>query len=54
MISTTLSESGEWKWKEVSGVMCDRKMLVALRDKVCKTIIRPSMTHGSECWAVKK
>ena len=42
------------KWKEVSGVMCDRKMPVKLKDKVFKTIIRPAMTYGSECWAVKK
>ena len=36
------------------GVMCDRKMPVALRDNVFKTITRPAMTYGSECWAVKK
>ena len=42
------------KWKEVSGVMCDRKMPVELKDKVFKTIIRPAITYGSECWAVKK
>ena len=42
------------KWKEVSGVMCDRKMPVELKDTVFKTIIRPAMTYGSECWAVKK
>ena len=45
---------GWMKWKEVSGVMCDRKMPVELKDKVFKTIIRPAMTYGSECWAVKK
>ena len=42
------------KWKEVSGVMCDFKMPIELEDKVFKTIIRPAMTYGSECWAVKK
>ena len=42
------------KWKEVFGVMCDRKMVVELKGKVLKTIIRPAMTYGSECWAVKK
>ena len=42
------------KWKEVSGVICDRKMPVELKDKVFKTIIRPAMPYGSECWAVKK
>ncbi len=45
---------GWMKWKEVSGVMCDRKIPVKLKDKVFKTIIRPAMTYGSECWAVKK
>ena len=42
------------KWNEVSGVMCDRKMPVELKDKVFKTIIRPEMAYGSECRAVKK
>ena len=32
----------------------DRKMPVKLKDKVFKPIIRPAMTYGSECWAVKK
>ena len=41
------------KWKEVSGVMCDRKMPVKSKDKFFKTLIRPAMTYGSECWAVK-
>ena len=45
---------GWMKWKEVSGVMCDRKMPLKLKDKVFKTIIGPAMTYGSECWAVKK
>ena len=34
--------------------MCDRKMPIELKDKVFNTIIRPAMTYGSECWAVKK
>ena len=45
---------GWMKWKEVFGVMRDRKMPVKLKDNVFKTIIRPAMTYGSECWAVKK
>ena len=44
---------GWMKWKEVSGVMCDRKMPVKLKAKVYTTIIRPAMTCRSECWAVK-
>ena len=37
-----------------SGVMCDRKMPVELKDKVFETIIIPAMTYDSERWAVKK
>ena len=42
------------KWKEVSGVMCDRKMPVELKDNIFKTITRPAMTYGYEYWAVKR
>ena len=42
------------KWNEVSGVMCDMKMPAKLKDKFFKTIVRPAMTFGSECCAVKK
>ena len=36
---------GRMKWKEVSGVMYDRKMPVEMKDKVFETIIRPAMTR---------
>ena len=42
------------KWREVSGVMCDKKMPIKLKDKIYKTIVKPAMIYGSECWAVKK
>ena len=44
---------GWMKWKGLSGVMCDMKIPVELKDKVFKAIIRQEMTYGSECWAVK-
>ena len=34
--------------------MCVRKMSVELKCQIFKTISRPAMTCGSECWAVKK
>ena len=40
--------------REVSGVMCDKKMPIKLKDKIYKTIVKPAMIYGSECWAVKK
>ncbi|XP_050512290.1 uncharacterized protein LOC114325734 isoform X1 [Diabrotica virgifera virgifera] len=46
--------AGWMKWKEASGVLCDRKIPMKLKGKFYKTAIRPAMMHGTECWAVKK
>ena len=42
------------KWKQLTGVLCDKKVPIKLKDKVYKTVIKPTMTHGAECWAVRK
>lgn len=39
------------KWREVTGVTCDRRMPVRLKGLVYKTIIRPVLMYGSETWA---
>ena len=36
------------KWKEVSGVMCDKKMHIKLKYNIYKTTINPAMIYGSE------
>ena len=41
-------------WREVSGVVCDKKMPIKLKDKIYKTIVKPAVIYGSKCWAVKK
>ncbi|XP_050508941.1 uncharacterized protein LOC126886137 [Diabrotica virgifera virgifera] len=46
--------AGWMKWKEASGVLCDRKIPMKLKGKFYKTAIRPAMMYGTECWAVKK
>ncbi len=35
------------KWKQLTGVLCDKKVPITLRDKVYKTVIKPTMTCGA-------
>ena len=42
------------KWREVTGVICDKKVPVKIKHKIYKTVIRPTMTYGAECWTMKK
>ena len=42
------------KWRETTGVMCDRNIPTKLNDKVYKTAIKPVMVYGAECGAVRK
>ena len=41
-------------WREMSAVICDKKVPEVLKNKIYKTAIRPAMTYGGECWAVRK
>jgi hypothetical protein len=42
------------KWKEVKGVLCDKRMPRRVKIKVYKTVIRPVMMYGVETWALRK
>lgn len=42
------------KWKELEGVVCDRKMPVRVKGKVYKTMIRPVLLYGAEAWSVRR
>ena len=37
-----------------SGVIFDKKVPVKLTSKLYKTVVRPAMVYGSECWALRK
>ncbi|XP_064116627.1 uncharacterized protein LOC135222470 [Macrobrachium nipponense] len=42
------------KWKEVAGVVCDKKMPIKLKVKVNSTVIRPELMYGWETWALRR
>lgn len=42
------------KWRELTGILCNKHMSSKLKSKVYKVIIRPGMPYGSECWPVRK
>ena len=42
------------KWREITGIMCDRKMPGKLKGKICETQVRPVLLYGTVSWAVVK
>jgi len=43
--------SAAWmKWRQVTGVLCDKRMPRYLKAKVYKAVVRPVAMYGSECW----
>ena len=47
--------SAAWgKWRDLSGVISDKKMPRKLKIKLYMTVIRPVLLYGAECWRVRK
>ena len=45
------------KWRDLAGVIYDKKVPTknkGLKSKLYKTVVRPAMVYGSECWALRK
>lgn len=43
--------NGAWmRWKEVTGILCDRKMPTHLKSKIYRTVVRPAALYATECW----
>ncbi|XP_061724252.1 uncharacterized protein LOC133530355 [Cydia pomonella] len=46
--------TGWMKWKDLTGVLCDKRMPVTIKGKVYKAAVLPAIAYGAECWALKK
>jgi hypothetical protein len=45
----------DWlKWRQASGVLCDPRVPLKLKDKFYRTVIRPAMLYGAEYWPTKR
>jgi hypothetical protein len=45
---------GWLKWHQASGVLCDPRVPLKLKDKFYRTTIRPTMLYGAEYWSTKR
>ena len=42
------------KWRQASGILCDKRVPQKLKGKFYRTAIRPAMLYGAECWPTKR
>ncbi|KAG2658315.1 hypothetical protein PVAP13_1KG247805 [Panicum virgatum] len=42
------------KWRQASGILCDKRVPQKLKDKFYRTAIRPAILYGVECWPTKR
>ena len=42
------------KWRDISEIVCDKRMPIMLTAAVYKTVIRPVLMYGCETWALRK
>ncbi|KAI0502646.1 hypothetical protein KFK09_017602 [Dendrobium nobile] len=45
---------GWLKWRNASGLLCDKKVPLKLKEKSYKIVVRPIMLYGAECLPLKK
>ena len=46
--------AGWLKWRQASGILCDKRVPQKLKVKFYRTAIRPAMLYGAECWPTKR
>ena len=42
------------KWRQASGVLCDKRVPHKLKGKFYRMVIRPAMLYGAKCWPTKR
>ena len=47
-------KAGWMKWRQASGILCDKKVPQKLKGKFYRTAVRPAMLYGAECWPTKR
>src|SRR5680860_1326697 len=47
-------KTGWMKWRQASGILCDRRVPQKLKGRFYRTAIRPAMLYGAECWPTKR
>ncbi|KAM0844118.1 hypothetical protein ACQ4PT_057266 [Festuca glaucescens] len=45
---------GWMKWRQASGILCDKKVPQKLKGKFYRTTVRLAMLYGAECWPTKR
>ena len=45
---------GWQKWKNASGVLCDRRIPLKLKGRVYRMVVRSALLYGRDCWPIKK
>ena len=46
--------TGWLKWRQASGVLCDRRVPQKLKGKFYRTAIRAAMLYSAECWPIER
>jgi hypothetical protein len=42
-------KAGWLNWRQTSGVLCDPRVSLKLKDKFYRSVIRPAMLYGAKC-----
>ncbi|VDO65133.1 unnamed protein product [Heligmosomoides polygyrus] len=45
--------AASFKWRSLTGVLCDKKLPERFKSKICRAVVRPVM-YGAECWPATK